>query len=331
MGILFWRRQPAPTVDQSKYDILDDVVPGDEDLYGLVSERMLPGYTRFQDLIDDLDEEYQDALETELERTPQTFRADTTWMARALWHGRRLDEADAAALAASEHHQVTAAFTALSRDGFVTGENLGVDESSAFALAREGRKPAPAGGYEQWAYAYFHEQDAAALADLPATLRIAYGAFTTSPSIDDETMNRAMLTDRGRAALEQQSRQEAGQKVADALTAAGLTVKWDGTTGTRIAVRIERWLRPLPVVDFEEAHDIADREGLRIQWPEDGTLPDAIAIAPDDNWWRVWATDERGGAWSEGRRFSYLPDALSALIALARDVQSTVRRLSPHR
>ncbi|MGW8431568.1 DUF6891 domain-containing protein [Curtobacterium citreum] len=330
MGIFFWRRQPQPSIDQSKYDILDEVVPDDHDLYGSVSEQMLPGYTRLDDLVDGIVEECQDALETEPHRTEETFRRDVTWMARTLWHGRRLDEADSDAMAASEHHQVAAAFQQLAKNGFVTGEHLGVDQSSAFELARAARQPTSDGGYEQWAYAYFHEQDAAELYELPARLRIAFGAFTTSPNIDDDTVHRAMLTDRGQAAIEHQSRSEAGQTVAAALTDAGLTVEWDGTTGNRIAVHVERWMRPLPVVDFDEARDIAAREGLRIRWPEDGTLPDAIAIAPDDSWWRVWATDERGGAWSEGRRFSYLPDALDHLIDLARGVRSALRRVPPH-
>ncbi|MCJ1712885.1 hypothetical protein [Curtobacterium sp. VKM Ac-2922] len=331
MGILFWRRQPKPVINQSQYDVLDDVVPDDEDLYGIVSERLLPGYSRLEDVVQDLVEEYQEALETETERTEETFRHDVTWMARTLWHGRRLDEADYEAMAASEHHRVAAAFKHLSGAGFVTGECLGDDQSSAFALARAARHPTADGGHDEWAYAYFHEQDAAVLSEMPAKLFIAFGAFTTSPSFDDETVNRAMLTDRGRAAIEDQSRLDAGQKVAAALIDAGLIVEWDGTTGRRIVVHVERWLHPLPVIDFDDARDMADRERLLIRWPEDGAMPDALAIAPDDGWWRVWATDERGGAWSEGRRFSFLPDALDHLIDLARDVQSGLRRVPPHR
>jgi len=78
------------------------------------------------------------------------------------------------------------------------------------------------------AYVFFHQQDAERLADDPAEVFLAYGAFDA-----DENTWKARVV-------------EVGHQVSAALRAHNLPVTWSGTSDQRIQVGPLNWQRRLP-------------------------------------------------------------------------------------
>ena len=315
MGIFDkWRRKPSDDIDQSAYDILDEVEPDDEMIDEAVTELLLPGFTRFADIVDSVVEWYEDDVPDVAE-----FRDTVTTRARLLWSARRQAET-AWSWRESQHDRLGVIFYNLSLNGFVARMNLGVDQQDGFELAREQRKPDPAGadGYEQWAYVYFHEQDTEALRTEPTRLRLAFGAFRPAPDIEPDELARALATTHGETAIRQRSQEAAGRRVAALLTERGFDVDWDETAGRRIGVAITAWRRALPFSDLDEARQVVAVENLNVMWPGTPLRADAAALDQVDGRWHVWATNERAGAWSDGSWHDDLGDALDDVIHIAR-------------
>lgn len=310
-----WRRKPeGDGIDQTAYDVLDEVEPDDQMIDETVTEHVLPGFLRFDDLVEVVVEWYVDDVPDEA-----AFRATVAARARPIWDARRREEASWG-WESSQHDRLQLAFRRLAALGFVTGMDLGVDQGDGFLEARDRRTPdegAP-GGFREWAYVYFHTQDAEGLCLDRHVLRLAFGSFRPAPDIDPDLVAKAMLSSRGEAAITERSQLSAGQQVADVLTDSGFDVDWDGTAGRRIGVVIDRWRKALPFGDLDEARRVVADEGLRVRWPGDGGQSDAAALEEQDERWHVWATDEQGGPWSEGSWHDDLGEALDRLVQIAR-------------
>ncbi|MFC9693742.1 DUF6891 domain-containing protein [Kribbella sp. NPDC056951] len=82
---------------------------------------------------------------------------------------------------------------------------------------------------ESSAYTFFHQQDAEQLADNPAVVFLAYGAFDA-----DETTWETRAV-------------EVGHQIVATLRTHDLPVTWSGTSGQRIQVGPLNWQRRLPV------------------------------------------------------------------------------------
>ncbi|WP_066460246.1 DUF6891 domain-containing protein [Sanguibacter suarezii] len=163
------------------------------------------------------------------------------WQARLAEQSRWRDEGDYTRLAAAFNN--LAEWGMVARMNFTCCQTCGNDE-----IADE-RTPVPSdgyGGYMEWGYAYFHQQDTDRLTE-GADLFLAYGTFAPITGLDPDLLARA---DAGDAAARTQvmdaSLVRAGTVVADALRYAGLGVTWDGTPGQRIAVTITDWRKRLP-------------------------------------------------------------------------------------
>ncbi len=116
------------------------------------------------------------------------------------------------------------------------------DERTPDPDAAEGAYP-----FQEWAYAFFHSQDAERLADTPADLYLTYSSFRPAPDIDPELMARARAGDEdARKQVVSHTDATVGRIVVDALTARGLTPVWSGDPAQRIAVPITDWRKPLP-------------------------------------------------------------------------------------
>ncbi|WP_423919338.1 DUF6891 domain-containing protein [Frigoribacterium sp. 2-23] len=308
------RRVQPDGIDQSAYDILDEVEPDGETIDEAVTELLLPGFTRFADIVDSVVERYEDDVPDVAE-----LRDTVTTRARLLWSDRRRAEA-AWSSDDSQHDRLDIVFFHLRLNGFVARMNLGVDQQDGYDLAREQRTPDPDGGdgSEQWAYVFFHEQDTEALRAEPTRLRLAFGSFRPAPDIEPGELARARATTRGEDAVLELSQVAAGRRVAAALTERGFDIDWDETAGRRIGVTITSWRKALPFSDLDEARQVASAENLHITWPGASLRADAAALDQVDGRWHVWATDERAGAWSDGSWHDDVGDALDDVIHIAR-------------
>ncbi|MCE0457366.1 DUF6891 domain-containing protein [Curtobacterium flaccumfaciens] len=316
MGIFdrWRRRKPDDSIDQTEYDILDEVEPDEQMIDETVTEQMLPGFRRFDDIVETVIEWYEDDA-PDLDELRRTVLERT----RLIWDARRTEEANWD-WRSSQYDRLQFAFAELARDGFVTGMNLGVDQSDGFLEARDRRTPdetAP-DGHREWAYVYFHEQDTDGLALHRCVLRLAYGSFRPAPDIDPDLVAKSMLSTRGEAAVNERSQLTAGERVASVLTDRGFDIDWDGTPSKRIGVVIDQWRKPLPFTDLDEARAVVANERLRVLWPGERGTADAAALDEEDGRWHVWATDEKAGAWSDGSWHDDVGDALDRFISTAR-------------
>lgn len=109
--------------------------------------------------------------------------------------------------APTDNDRLTAAFRALSAAGVVARENFTCCQNCG--LGEIGAE-VPAGAAPR-GYAFYHQQDAEHAVD-GSPVFLAYGLFEQPPSV------------------------EIGEEVAAALQAEGLTVRWNGDTGSRIQV-----------------------------------------------------------------------------------------------
>ena len=151
-----------------------------------------------------------------------------------------------------DHARVAAAFDALAEQGVLGRMCFTCCQTCGTAEIDDERTPRPGAGpddypYEEWAYTFFHEQDAERLLDEPALLYLSYSSFRPAPEVDADLLARWEAGDESlRGEVVAASDRAVGHRVADALRAQGLRVEWDGDTGSRVAVTIDDWRKPLP-------------------------------------------------------------------------------------
>lgn len=101
--------------------------------------------------------------------------------------------------------------------------------------------------YREWAYLYFHAQDADRLGVPDPLLYLAYSAWTYHPQLPRELMDEALRGDE-KAAREAVERSEVllGEQIVAAARDCGLTAQWSGSRHERVCLHIRDWRKPLP-------------------------------------------------------------------------------------
>lgn len=102
--------------------------------------------------------------------------------------------------------------------------------------------------YQQWAYTYFHEQDALRLADDNPILYLGYSAFRAHPGLPTDLLEAYQRSDPG-AEAQVQERTDAivGRRIVQLAQHFGLNTSWSGSGKARIEVHADQWRKPLPV------------------------------------------------------------------------------------
>jgi len=244
MAFRWWRRRrseatpdtstPAP----APAPVAIDPVALAETIDALV----LPGFTPFEDVVETVVEVHEDEVDD-----PETLRPVVERAVRDRW-AARLTEQHAWEPGSGQYERLRDAFATLREQGFVTGMAVGVDQADGVAECADARTPDPTAPdrHREWAYVFFHQQDAERLAEPTALLYLAYGAFRPSPDLEPDHVALAEQSADGRAVLGRHSRVSAASAVVAALVDHGLDAEWDGQTTQRITVRIDRWQKPLP-------------------------------------------------------------------------------------
>jgi hypothetical protein len=150
--------------------------------------------------------------------------ADEEWAARVAELAEPTDREP------TDDVRVATAFAGLRRAGVIATMNLGFDQGEAVDESKKLAFTAP----DVRGFAYFHQQDAARLcehnASHGATLYVGYGPIGTFGTSDEYQAANLLIAHLTRDALEDE----------------GLTVEWDGSTASRLAVVDLDWRRPLP-------------------------------------------------------------------------------------
>ncbi|MEV0669505.1 hypothetical protein [Mycobacterium sp. NPDC050441] len=100
--------------------------------------------------------------------------------------------------------------------------------------------------YREWAYTFFHEQDALRLGESTPQLVLGYSAFRAHPDLP-EALVRASYDGDEAAAEEVKDRTDTmvGERIVAVAEGFGLTTFWSGSRHQRIEVEINQWRKPL--------------------------------------------------------------------------------------
>lgn len=201
---------------------------------------VLPGFVSLDEAV----EEVRDYLELDVDDPrPRQVVAE-------VWSRRKAEEATW--VGGSDHARLAGAFTELEVKGLVARMNFTCCNTCGTAEIDDERTPLDAvtpGEYpfREWAYTFFHQQDAELLAEMPATLHLTYSSFRPAPDTDPGLLAVARTGDqRARRQLMAQTDVAVGHLVATSLRSHGLDVEWSGDIGQRIAVTVHAWRKPLP-------------------------------------------------------------------------------------
>ena len=151
-----------------------------------------------------------------------------------------------------DHGRLARAFVALAEQGIVARMSFACCQTCGTDEIDDERTPIDAEpgrySYAEWAYTFFHAQDAEGLGDQDAVLRLSFSAFTAAPDADAADIAAGQTGDT-EAIKRVLAHTDAvvGRAVVGALVNEGLSVMWDGTSTQRIAVAVPEWRRPLPV------------------------------------------------------------------------------------
>ncbi|MGF1426799.1 DUF6891 domain-containing protein [Kitasatospora sp. LaBMicrA B282] len=148
--------------------------------------------------------------------TPPAVHAHAVAVTTAVWQAHRTEQAGWPAV--TDADRLATAFAALQAEGIAARQNFTCCSSCGFGEIHEYRDAFPRG------FTFFHTQDTDRAVDGHG-LYLAYGSF------ESEDVEDALAV---------------GHRVVDALTAAGLSVQWDGSHQRRIHVHPLSWQKRRP-------------------------------------------------------------------------------------
>lgn len=206
-------------------------------------ELVVPGFATF----DEICEAARDCVEGGFENDELGRQIDA--VVREVWDRRLGEQTQWAGPGAFE--RVSAAFAELERNGIVARMNFTCCMQCGITEIDDERTPSEPdeNGYPfaQWAYTFFHMQDAERLGDEPSDLYLSYSAFRPAHDLDPALVSAAFGGDEtAKAQMIAHTDQTVGRQVADALRAQGLSVDWNGDNNQRIRISDVRWRKPLP-------------------------------------------------------------------------------------
>lgn len=230
MGI-FSRRRPAGPAEPTP----------DPELVAYARTLIRPGFVARADAVQAVRDHFEI---DDLDRGPAAA-VDQAWGERSAQQQKWREPGD--------YDRMAAAFARIQQQGLVARmnfaccQNCGTREIDDERTPRRGAAP---GEYQwrEWAYTFFHQQDAERLADEPAVLYLSYSAFQAAPHLDSALVQAARAgDDDARRQVRIETDRAVGTIVADALREHGLTVDWAGDPEERIKVHITGWRKYLPV------------------------------------------------------------------------------------
>jgi hypothetical protein len=191
----------------------------EEQLRPLVHTKVAGGYLPF----DQIEEEAADYLVgSEEDLGEEALRAMAKRLVAEAAEAHR--RAQATWPSTTDCDRIAAAYATLEKRGILCGEHLGYTQSDGLDLMHDRREREARAGRAPRGYAFFYEQDVEGAVEY-GHLLFAFGRFEPDGEPEpDEAI---------------------GSEVAAALSAQGLTVKWDGDPGKRVEIAV-RWQKRRP-------------------------------------------------------------------------------------
>lgn len=214
---------------------------GIEDLERFARTLIIPGFLPLDDVLEYVGEWVDDAGRIPL--------AEAEAATRAIWDARRAEQREWTE--PGDYDRLTLAFADLEQQGVLGRMNFACCKTCATDEIDDERTEHPNPPdwyrYREWAYVYFHQQDANRLADDNPELWFGYSAFRAHPDTPEALLAAARAGDQ---AAERQifhdTESEVGRQVVDAFRHRGLNTDWHGDPTSRILVPIPDWRKPLP-------------------------------------------------------------------------------------
>ncbi|MGC5256354.1 DUF6891 domain-containing protein [Gordonia sp. DT218] len=210
------------------------------DLRDLVRSRLVPGFTGLVEIEADARDWAEDVGESADAAVGEVRRL---WDDRAQAQRQWTDNGDYARL--------RAAFDDLDSEGVLARMNFSCCSRCATQEIDGERTPDPDRDdwykFREWAYVFFHEQDAERLADDDAVLYLGYSAFRPHPTLPESLLD-AMSAGDADAEHVAYERTETllAEQIVGTLRRHGLDVAWSGSRHDRIGVNVKEWRKPLP-------------------------------------------------------------------------------------
>ncbi|WP_083211480.1 DUF6891 domain-containing protein [Mycolicibacterium porcinum] len=101
--------------------------------------------------------------------------------------------------------------------------------------------------YREWAYTYFHEQDALRLSAPEPTLYLGFSSFRPHPALPAPLVRAAAAGDDAAAAeITERTDTMVGERIVVLANHYGLDTSWSGSHRSRIELNVPHWRKPLP-------------------------------------------------------------------------------------
>lgn len=174
---------------------------------------------------------------------------EATDLVTALWR-RRLEEQTAWA-DTGDYGRLQYAFAQLESEGILARMCFSCCTTCATHDIDDERSPNPNPDdwyrYREWAYTYFHEQDALRVGDPVPTLYLGFSSFRPHPALPDSLVSAAAAGDEAAVAeITERTDTMVGERIVVLANHYGLDTSWSGSHRSRIELNVPHWRKPLP-------------------------------------------------------------------------------------
>lgn len=222
--------------------VLDWNTGDHKELREFIRVRLVAGFWPYDDLLEWVLEWASDSGVVQAD--------DARALLQSLWNERLVEQAGWEDT--GDYRRLKDAFTQLESEGILARMCFACCTTCATHEIDDERTPNPDPDdwyrHREWAYVYFHEQDALRLGDSEPLLLLGYSAFRAHPGLPRELLEASYAGDKA-AILEVADRTDAlvGERIVAAANRCGLSTAWSESRHERIEVRIREWRQPLPV------------------------------------------------------------------------------------
>ena len=215
-----------------------------QELAAYIREQLVCGFWAYDDVRESVLSHAEDASDMSADAT--TALLDSMWDERVVEQQSCTDTGD--------FGRLEQMFAQLESEGILGRMCFMCCNTCAFDAIDDERTPTDGVNqpypYREWAYVYFHAQDANHLGAPDPLLYLAYSAWTHHAHLPRELADAASRGEET-AMRESVERTEVllGRQIVAAARNCGLTAQWSGSRHERVSLQIHDWRKPLPPRD----------------------------------------------------------------------------------
>ncbi|ORB38706.1 hypothetical protein BST41_19655 [Mycolicibacterium porcinum] len=174
---------------------------------------------------------------------------EATELVTALWRGRLAEQSTWTDT--GDYGRLQYTFAQLESEGILARMCFSCCTTCATHDIDDERSPNPNPDdwyrYREWAYTYFHEQDALRLSDPEPTLYLGFSSFRPHPALPAPLVRAAAAGDDAAAAeITERTDTMVGERIVVLANHYGLDTSWSGSHRSRIELNVPHWRKPLP-------------------------------------------------------------------------------------